>query len=74
MRGEFRLAAESHALRLGGGPAARRAFENAPALQLCRDAQHGKNKLGQIRGRIDNRFGNRAQARAGALHVAGDHQ
>jgi len=74
VRGERRLAAEFDALHLGVGPAARRAFENPAALELGRDAKHGKDKLGKIRGRIDNRLGNRTQARAGALHVAGDHQ
>jgi hypothetical protein len=38
------------------------------------NAKHGKHKLGKIRGRIDNRLGKRAQAGAGALDVAGDHQ
>jgi hypothetical protein len=46
----------------------------APGPQAPTCAKHGKDKLGKIRGRIDNRLGNRTQARAGALHVAGDHQ
>jgi hypothetical protein len=29
------------------------------AFELRRDPQHGKHKLGKIRGRIDNRLGNR---------------
>ena len=36
VRGEGRLAAEFDALRLGVGPAARRAFEDAPAFELRR--------------------------------------
>jgi hypothetical protein len=76
VRSEGRLAAESHALGLGlawlgVGPAARGAFENAPAFVLRRDAQHGKHDLGKIQGRIDNRLGKLTEACAGALHVAG---
>jgi hypothetical protein len=74
VRGEGRLAAEFDALRLGVGSAARRAFENASAFELRRDAQHGKDKLGKIRGRIDNRLCNRTQAGPGALHIAGDNE
>jgi pimeloyl-ACP methyl ester carboxylesterase len=70
MRGEFRLAAEPHALGLCVGTAARAALGDASAFQLGGDAKHGKNKLGKIGRRIDNRLGNRTQARAGALHVA----
>ena len=56
------------------GSATRCAFEDAAAFELRRDTEHRKDKLGKIRSRIDNRLGNRAQAHAGALHVAGDHQ
>jgi hypothetical protein len=72
--GEFRLAAKLDTLRLGVGPAARSALDNAAALQLGGNAKHGKHKLGKVRGRIENRLGNRAQARPGALDVASDHQ
>jgi hypothetical protein len=74
MRGEFRLAAESHALRLRAGTAARGAFGDAAAFELRRNPKHGKDKFGKIGRRIDNWLGNRTQARAGALHVAGDDQ
>jgi hypothetical protein len=71
---EFRLPAEFDALFPGVGPAARSALDDASAIQLAGDTQHGKHKLGKVRGCIDNRLGNRAQACAGALDVAGDHQ
>jgi hypothetical protein len=62
-----RLASRDAALRLASGDAlaglallvwvsvgsaARSAFENAPAVELRRDAKHGKDKLGKIRYRI----------------------
>jgi|HubBroStandDraft_3_1064219.scaffolds.fasta_scaffold667481_2 hypothetical protein len=57
MRGEFRLAAEFHALRLGVRPAARGAFENVPAFELRRHVENGKNDLGEIGCRIKERLG-----------------
>jgi len=74
MGSEFRLAAEFDAFLLGVGPAARGALDDATALQLGGNAKHGQDKLGKVRGCIDNRLGNGAQARPGALDVAGDHQ
>jgi hypothetical protein len=68
------LAAEFDAFGSRIGPAPRSAFENAAAFEVRRDAKHGKDKFGKIGRGIDNRLGNRAQARSGALHVAGDHQ
>jgi hypothetical protein len=73
MRGECRFTAEFDALRLGIGPAPRRALGYTPAFELRRDAKHGKDKLGKIGRGIDNRLGNRTQARAGAPRVAGNH-
>src|SRR5882724_5212250 len=74
VRSERRLAAEFHALRpwlwRRPGPA----LGDTAAFELRGDAKHGKDKLGKIGRGIDNRLGNRTQARAGALHVAGDHQ
>jgi hypothetical protein len=63
MRGEFRLATEFDAFGFGVGPAPRRALGDAAAFALRRDA---KGKLGKIGRGIDNRLGNRTQARAGA--------
>jgi hypothetical protein len=74
MWGEGGLAAEFDAFGLGVGPAPRRALGDAAAFELRGNAKHGKNKLGEIGRGIDNRLGNRTQARPGALHVASDHQ
>jgi hypothetical protein len=74
VRGEGWLAAEFDALGFGAGPTPRRALGNATAFELGRDAKHGKDELGEIGRGINNRFGNRTQAGAGELHVAGDHQ
>ena len=72
MWGEGRLAPEVDAFGSRIGPAARGAFEDAATFELRRDAKQGKDKLGKIRRGIDNRLGNRTQACAGALHVAGE--
>jgi hypothetical protein len=45
----------------------RRRVRECGAFELRRSAQHGKDKLGKVRGRIDNRLGNRTQARSGSL-------
>jgi hypothetical protein len=50
------------------------ALGDTAAFELRGDAKHGKDKLGKIRGCIDNWFGKRTQARPGALHVTGDYQ
>ena len=42
--------------------------------QLRGDAEHGKDELGKVSGRIHDGLGKRTQARAGALHVGGNHQ
>jgi len=55
------------------GPRVGTAAREATALELRGDAKHGEDKLGAIGRGIDNRLGNRTQARAGALHAAGDH-
>ena len=56
------------------GAAMRRAFENTPAFQLRGHAQHGKHKLGKVSRGIEHGFCERTEARAGALHIAGDHE
>ena len=48
MRGEDRLAAEFDTVRLGVGPAARCAFEDAASLQLRRNAKDRKDDLGKV--------------------------
>jgi hypothetical protein len=57
MRGEFRLAAESHALRLRVGAASCRAFLDAAIFELRGNAKDRKNDLGKIGGRIEERLG-----------------
>ena len=57
VRGERRLAAEFDALRLGVGRAARRAFENAAAFELRRNAKDGEDDLGEVGCGIEERFG-----------------
>jgi hypothetical protein len=53
VRGEDRLAAESDAVRLGVGPAACSAFEDAAALKLGGNAEDGEDDLGKVRGRVE---------------------
>jgi len=43
------------------------------AFELRKDAKHGKHQFRKIGSRIDNRLGQRAQARARFAKVAGDH-
>jgi hypothetical protein len=43
-------------------------------IKAARRPSMATDKLRKIRRGIDNRLGNRTQARPGALHVAGDHQ
>ena len=50
------------------------ALLDAAAFQLRGNAKHGKDKLGKVRGGVNDRLGNRAQARAGLLQVAGDNE
>ena len=57
VRGERRLAAEFHAVRLGVGPAARRALQNAAALQLRGDAKDGEDDLGEVGRGVQVRLG-----------------
>jgi hypothetical protein len=45
--------AENH----GVGPAARGAFENAAAFELRRYAEDGKDDLGEVGCRVEERFG-----------------
>jgi hypothetical protein len=51
-----------------------RALDDATAFKFRGNAKHGKDKLGKIGRRIEDRLGNRTQARPGALYVTGDHQ
>ena len=69
MRGEDRLAAEFDAVCLGVGSAARGALQNAAALQLRRNAKDRKDDLGKVRGRIEERFGERTDTGPGALSI-----
>jgi hypothetical protein len=71
---EDRLTAELDAVGLGVGPAARRAFENAAALQPRRHAEDRKDDLGKIGRGVEERLGQRTDTGSGALHVAGDNQ
>lgn len=71
---QLRLAPELHTLRLCVGSSARGALLDAAALQFRGDAKHGKDKLGEVGSRIDDGLGERAQARARALHVARDNK
>jgi len=57
MSGQDRLAAELDAVGLGVGPATRRAFENAAAFELRRYAEDGKDDLGEVGCRVEERFG-----------------
>jgi hypothetical protein len=63
MWGQDVLAAEFDALGFRIDPAPRRALGDAAAFKLRCDAEHGKDKLGKIGRCIDNRLGNRTQAR-----------
>jgi hypothetical protein len=74
MWGESVLTTEFDALGFRTGPASCRALGDAAAFKFRGNAKHGKDKLGEIGRGIDNRLGNRTQARPGALHVAGDNQ
>src|SRR5437016_3598473 len=58
MWGEARFATELYAIGLRVGTAVRCTFGNAATFQLRGDAEHGKHKLGKLRGRIDDRLGN----------------
>ena len=74
VRSEDRLAAKFDAVRLGVGPAARGAFENASAFELRRDAKDRKDDLGEVGRGIEERLGQRPDTSPGALHVPGDNQ
>lgn len=74
VRGKDRLAVEFDAVARGVGPAACDALSNAAALSFRGNSEHGDDKFGEIGCGIHNRFRKRPQARAGALHIAGDHQ
>jgi len=74
VRGEDRLAAESDAVRLGVGPAASSAFEDAAALKLGGNAEDGEDDLGKVRGRVEVWLDQRPDTGPGALHLAGDNQ
>jgi hypothetical protein len=47
---------------------------DAAALKLGGHTKHGENQFGKVRGRINDRLGDRAQARAGLLQIAGDNE
>ena len=57
MGGEFRLAAEFDALSLCVGTAPCRAFQDAAALQLRRNAKDGEDDLGEVGRGVQVRLG-----------------
>jgi hypothetical protein len=52
------------------GSAARCSLGNVATFELRGDAKHGKDKLGKIGSRIDDRLGKRTQSRAGRCRVS----
>src|SRR5271156_4388223 len=74
VRGESGLAAEFDALSLRVSAAPCGAVEDAAAFELRGNAKDRKNDLGKIGRGIEERLGQRTDARPGLLHLAGDKQ
>jgi hypothetical protein len=74
VRREFRLAPEFHSIGFRIGAASRRALLDASAFELRGNAKHGQHQFRKVGSRIDDRLGQRTQASARLLKVAGDNQ
>src|SRR5271156_3352804 len=69
VRGESGLAPEFDAPGLGVGAAPCGAVEDTAAFELRGNAKDRKNDLGKIRGRIEERLGQRTDASPGLLYL-----
>lgn len=69
---EFWLAAELNPLRLGMGAAGGGALADAAQLEFRGDAKTGGDHLPKFGLRVDNRLGDRDEARAGLADVAAE--